>query len=195
MILSDMNNENAKIILIRHAKVEIPRHIPLYAKEIGMFVERYKYAEIDKEKPSLRVNKMLNDSDKIFCSELRRSVDSLALLGKRADVEDRVFNEVEMPYPRFKWFKLYPDIWLILFRALWFLGYSTHSEPFKEAKVRAEKATKKLIDASTSNMTISLLGHGGMNRLIGKELVEQGWRKKSGLGIRNWSYVIFEKVK
>ena len=35
MLLSAMNNEKAKIILIRHAKVEIPRHIPLYAKEMG----------------------------------------------------------------------------------------------------------------------------------------------------------------
>jgi len=193
MLLYIMDNKKVKIILIRDAEVKIPRRIPLYAKEMGKFVERYKYAEIKKEMPSLKINKILNDSDKIFCSELRRSVDSLSLLGKTADVQDGVFNEVETPYPRWKWFKLYPDIWLALFRAMWFRGYSSHSESFKEAKVRVEEAMVKLISSSHTHPTVTLLGHGVMNKLIGKELVNKGWKKKGRLGMKNWSYVIFEK--
>jgi len=173
-----MDNRKVKIILIRDAGVKIPRHIPLYAKEMGKFVERYKYAEIKKEMPSLKINKILNDSDKVFCSELKRSVDSLVLLGKTADVQDRVFNEVETPYPRWKWFKVYPDIWLALFRGLWRLGYSSHSESFKEAKIRAEKATVKLINSSCYHPTVTLLGHTIMNKFIAKALVKKGWKKK-----------------
>jgi len=53
-----MDNKKVRIILIRHAGVKIPRHIPLYAKEMGKFVERYKYAEIKKEQPSLKITKI-----------------------------------------------------------------------------------------------------------------------------------------
>jgi len=193
MLLFIMDNKKVKIILIRDAGVKIPRHIPLYAKEMGKFVERYKYAEIQREKPSLKITKILNDSDKIFCSELKRSVDSLAILDKTADEKDKVFNEVETPYPRWRWFKFYPDIWLTLFKGLWRLGYSSHSESFKEAKSRAKEATVKLIEASHPNSTVTLLGHKVMNRFIAKELVNKGWKKKGGRGMKNWSYVVFEK--
>ena len=193
MLLSEMDNKKVKIILIRHAGVKIPRHIPLYAKEIGKFVERYKYAEIKKEMPSLKITKILNDSDKVFSSNLKRSVDSLALLGKTADVQDGVFNEVELPYCKWRWFKLYPDIWLMLFRTAWLVGYSSHSESFKEAKIRAEDATLKLLKSSTLHPTVTLLGHGVMNKLIGRELVKNGWKKQGGQGMKNWSYMVFEK--
>jgi len=193
MLLFRMDNGKTKIILVRDAGVKIPRHIPLYAKEMGKFVERYKYAEIHREKPSLKITKILNDSDKIFCSELKRSADSLAVLEKTADEQDRVFNEVETPYPRRKWVKVYPDIWLTLFRGLWRLGYASNSESFKEAKARAEKATMKLMDSSHSHPTVTLLGHTVMNRFIAKELVKKGWKKKERWGMRNWSYEVFEK--
>jgi len=193
MLLFRMDNGKVKIILIRDAGVKIPRHIPLYAKEMGKFVERYRYAEIKREKPSLKINKILNDSDKIFCSELKRSVDSLAVLDKTADEQDRVFNEVETPYPRWRWFKLYPDMWLLLFRALWHLGYASHSESLKEAKARAKEASTKLVNSSHTYPTVTLLGHDIMNRFIGKALVKNGWKKQGGRGMKSWSYVVFEK--
>ena len=188
-----MNYEKVKIILIRDSGVKIPRNIPLYAKEIGKFVERYKYAEIKKEMPLLKINYILNNSDKILCSELKRASDLLELLGQTADDKDAVFNEVEMPYPSWKLVKLYPDIWMFFFRTIWFLGYSSHSESFKKAKIRAEEATQKLVKNSSTNHTVALLGHGTMNRFIGKELVKLGWKKKGILGITNWGYVTFEK--
>jgi len=193
MLLFRMDNRKVKIILIRDAGVKIPRSIPLYAKEMGKFVERYKYAEIKKEKPSLKVTKILNDSDKIFSSDLRRSIDSLALLGKSSDEQDGVFNEVEMPYSKRKWIKLYPDMWLTLFKSLWLLGYSSHSESLKEAKVRAEEAMKKLVNSSNSHHTVTLLGHEIINKFIGEALVKNGWKKKGGQGMKNWSYTVFEK--
>ena len=188
-----MSNKKIKIILIRHAEVKITRRIPLYAKEIGKFVERYKYAEIKKEMPLLKINYLLNNSDKIFCSELKQTLDSLALLGQTTYEKDAVFNEVEMPYPRWKGLRLYPNIWLFLFRVTWFLGYSSHSESFKKAKLRATEASTKLVEASSDNPTVTLLGHGFMNKFIAKELLKTGWKRRGGFGVKNWSYVTFEK--
>jgi len=48
-----------------------------------------------------------------------------------------------------------------------------------------------LIEACAENGTVTLLGHGLMNRLIGKELVKRGWKSQGKMGSANWGYGVF----
>lgn len=182
-----------KIVLIRHAEVDIIRDVPIYALEMGEWIDTYNNTRIKSNIPSKNeIDEILKNSDRLCCSGLRRSSDSLALLGKTADEQDTLFDEVGTPYADWRGVKLYPDIWLVLFRVAWFVGYTNRSESFKESKSRAKKATNKLIELCENNATVTLLGHGIMNKLIARELLKIGWKKRGKFGIKNWSYGIFE---
>lgn len=88
--------------------------------------------------------------------------------------------------------KFNPKVWLIFFRILWLFGYSQNCESFKETKLRAKKATEKLIDLSKQHKAIILVGHGIMNRLIRKELILYKWDETKKLKSNNWNYGIFK---
>ena len=47
-------------------------------------------------------------------------------------------------------------------------------------------------DFCKKEATVTLLGHGLMNRLIGKELVRRGWKSQGKMGSDNWDYGMFE---
>ncbi len=88
--------------------------------------------------------------------------------------------------------KLSPNIWLIIFRILWFFGYSRNCESYKDIKQRAKKASSKLIKLSKEHDKIILFGHGVFNRLILKEMISKGWKNTKKLESKNWGYGILE---
>ncbi len=174
------------IILARHAKVIIDNNtIP--AKDMGNFIRKYNEADIEKVLP-LDFPK----ADIYMSSKLKRSIKSIKLLGKKADIIDQSFNEADLPYANLKLIKLPAKIWAIIFRIAWLFGYSNHSESYNDAKKRAILATDILIKHHKNNQTILLIGHGIMNRLILKVLKSRGYilNKKTGSG--NWGYTILQ---
>ena len=91
-----------------------------------------------------------------------------------------------------KYIKLNVKVWLVIFRILWFLGYSKNSESYKTSKQRAQNASKRLIELSKKQNTIVLVGHGVMNKLIGQNLVSNNWKNTKKSKNSNWDYEIFE---
>lgn len=184
-----------KIILIRHAEVDIYKNSFTYAFELKKWVDIYNNAEIKKYFVSKsEISNIFDNSDKIFCSALKRSNDSVALYDKSPDEQDELFNEAGLPYANWRWVKLPLSLWAIVFRIMWIFGYKNNGESFQEAKIRAKKATDKLIVSCDKGSTVTLLGHGLMNRLIGKELVRRGWKSQGKMGTGNWDYGVFEVV-
>jgi len=181
-----------KIILIRHAEVEIDKNTFTYASELKKWLEIYDHAEIKKALVSKdEILNLFNQSDRIFCSTLKRSLDSVALYGKSPDKTDEIFNEAGLPFANWSWVKLPLSLWAVVFRVMWLFGYKNNGESLKVAKARAKKGADRLIEACAKNSTITLLGHGLMNRLIGKELVKRGWKAQSKMGSANWGYGVF----
>jgi len=182
-----------KIILIRHAKVDVDIYTLTYASELNKWLDIYNNTKIKTELVNEEeIRKIFEETDKLFCSKLKRSIDSVALYGKNPDLSDEVFNEAGLPFSNWKVIKLPLVLWSIIFRIMWRFGYSNNGESLKEAKIRAKKGADKLIASCEKDATLTILGHGLMNRLIGKELVKRGWKSQGKMGSDNWDYGVFE---
>jgi len=182
-----------KIILLRHGEVEMENYKYISANQFGEWIDTYNNADIKSEFSSKdEIKVLLNDTDILICSNLKRSIQSAKIFDKVPFETDYIFNEAELPYSNWNLLKLNPKIWLIFFRILWLFGYSKNSESYKDAKQRAKNATEKLIELSSQYKTVVLVGHGVMNKLIQKELVALKWIESKKLQNRNWCFGVFE---
>ncbi|WOE68853.1 phosphoglycerate mutase family protein [Hydrogenimonas thermophila] len=182
-----------KIILLRHGEVDIKDYKNIPADQFGKWIIDYNHSDIKSEFSSKNETKnLLNKTDILICSNLKRSIQSAKIFNKTPFEINDVFNEAELPYSNWHLLKLNPKVWLIFFRILWLLGYSKNCESYKEAKIRAKKATKRLIELSKQNKPVILIGHGIINRLIRKELILQKWNETKKAKNKNWDYGVFE---
>ncbi len=161
----------------------------------GEWLKKYNASGIRQERrPPEELLNLIEDFDVVMSSDLKRALDSAHMLaGSKVIMKNRVFREFELPeskknYPRFT-----PEIWSLIFRILWFFGYSNKSENFSDAKKRIKLSADKLEDLAIKHSDIILVGHGLMNRFIGMELKKQGWRKKRSGGKGYWNYCEFTK--
>jgi broad specificity phosphatase PhoE len=182
-----------KIIIIRHAKVLINKR-KIYANELKSVVEEYDQAPIDEYiENHMELQNLADEVNYFVSSGLRRSVDSLALLGENADVIDEIFAEVESPYTKRKILKLSLYTWGFIFKVLWSLGYTGGSRSYKESKEDALKASFLLEYFAEEHGTVLLLGHGLKNMLIVTVLKSLGWREEKKISLKNWGYGVYEK--
>jgi len=183
----------SKIILLRHGEVAIENYKNISAKEFGKWIVAYNNADIKSEFSSKEeINNLLNKTDILICSNLKRSIRSIEIFNKTPFKTSAIFNEAELPFSNWNLLKLNPTIWLVFFRILWLFGYSQNCESYKQTKQRAKIATQKLIELSKQNKTIILVGHGIMNKLIQKELILKNWHETKKSKNTNWDYGVFE---
>ncbi|WP_112179654.1 MULTISPECIES: phosphoglycerate mutase family protein [Paraliobacillus] len=180
-----------EISIIRHGKSQHTERHKLTCFEFKDWMRKYDSNGVfEKESyPSITLEKV-NMANIVITSDLKRSIDSAALLTKtNENISYSLFRETELPAcpPLLSKIKLNPTIWAILLRVLWFSGYSKECESLKDANVRAEKATQKLIEYATKHDSVVLIGHGFFNRLIAKELKDQGWEGKRRTGLTHWN--------
>jgi len=183
-----------KIILVRHAKVLLTKAKAIHASEMAAFIRAYDTADIDKTEPeSAALEVMVREGAVLACSALKRSVESLGVLGRTPDEVDAVFNEAEVPELHIRWLKLSPKVWLILGRFLSFSGVGLYGKSMQKSRTRAEKAAEKLMALAEEHDSVLLVGHGGMNWLISKVLQRKGWKEEKKPGVKNWDHGIFTR--
>jgi broad specificity phosphatase PhoE len=135
-----------------------------------------------------------NNCDAIICSGLQRSIDSATILnGEKIVLCDALFKEAGLPSAGWKIIKMSPKAWSVLFRVLWLLGYSNHSESIKEVKIRAALATDKLIELATQHHKVLFVGHGIFNRFLVKELIKRGWSGAKSPQSEYWAGDLYKK--
>ena len=184
-----------KIILIRHAKVLIDSNTKIYAKDMQEWIKSYNQANIDTTMPSKEVIELIESANFFVSSTLKRSINSLKLLGKEPNLSSPLFNEADIPPTHGKIIKAKPKHWLMFLRVLMLLGIGKGNTSFKRSKQRAKEASNLLIELAKKHKNIALLGHGGINFLIGKELESKGFKcVKKGGGNSNWSYRVYSKT-
>ncbi len=181
-----------KIILIRHGIVNINDNDKITAKEFGSWIQKYNSANIKDEcNNKNEISKILNESNIIVCSSLKRSIQSIELFDKKASMTNTLFNEAQLPFRSFNFLTLKAKYWLTIFRILWFVGYSKNVESYNKSKIRAKAASSLLVELSKDNNNIVLIGHGIMNKLISKELKALSYKISKNSGNSNWSYLEF----
>lgn len=182
-----------KIILIRHAKVLLDNKQKISASQMKAWVDEYNYAPIDKTKPTQELIALVENADVVLASSLSRASDSLDLIGVVPSEKNSLFDEIDLPSTNGTFIKLYAKTWLILLRLMMLSGFGKQSKVYKESKLRAIRASDYLIDLANVHESVALMGHGGMNWLLGKALLKSGWEcvDQSG-GNKNWGYKVYD---
>lgn len=179
-----------KISLIRHGRSKCIDNYRITCKEFSAWVEKYDYNGVFEENsyPKETIEKIAA-ANIVFTSDLKRAIESANILNRRVEIISLpVFRETELPAPFAKIFglKLNPKMWAVIFRCLWFIGYSKDCESFSYAKKRAEKAAKILVEYAQEHQSVALVGHAFINMLIGKELRKMGWKGKRKTSAKHW---------
>jgi broad specificity phosphatase PhoE len=180
-----------EITLVRHGKSLWDENKPITCQEFKVWVEKYNCHGVfeDKSYPSETLEK-LGIANIVFTSDLKRAIESAKFLNPNLQtISDSLFRETELPTPSAKlWgLKLNSSIWAVILRFLWFCGYSNECESLKDAKRRAEKASKFLVKYANEHNNVVLVGHGFFNMLIGKELRKMGWNGKKTTSSIHWN--------
>ena len=184
-----------KITFVRHAKVDMDSSKSITAKMIKSWEEEYNNAPIIKDFPQDEaLHNAFDEVDYILSSTLRRTQDSIVLLGCSIDESNALFNEAQIPALHGHFVKLKPTSWLILFRLLSLVGFGRWAVTLKETKIQAREASMVLLKLSEEHDKIVLVGHGVMNWLIRKELLASDWQNEGKDAHGNWGMTVLSKV-
>jgi hypothetical protein len=128
-----------RVVLMRHGKPSLPPQKPITSVEFKNWIAAYNLAELcENSKPANNSVEIAKTCNVILCSNLKRSLSSANSLGVTdVNVIDHKLREMEIPWGKIANLKIKPEYWAVIFRILWFFGYSKNSESFKDAKLRA----------------------------------------------------------
>ena len=183
-----------KITFLRHARVDMDSSTPITAKMLKSWEEAYNNAPIIKDIPQNKaLHQIFDEVDYILSSTLRRTQDSIALLGRSVDESNVLFNEAQIPILDGHFIKLKPTSWLVLFRILSLVGFGRWAVTLKETKMQAKDASRVLLEQSKEHDNIILVGHGVMNWLIRKELLASDWKSEGKDAHGNWGMTVLFK--
>lgn len=187
-----------RIILARHGRPEIDleelgKHW-VTANEFGQVVDAYQQCDLmEGELPPTDLVMVASKCSVFLCSTLARSKSSCIALGLREVAEENsAFDEASMPYASWKKVWLPLRTWSVFFRIAWMFGFDRNAQHLRNVTERSNLAAQILIDQAEENGDVLLVGHGIINRLIGRQLGKQHWRMVSSDGDDYWSFTIFE---
>ncbi len=180
-----------QIILIRHAKVNIESSEKIDAASLKKWVEQYDKADIDVESlPSQKTKELVKNADVVLTSVLLRTIDSAKVLGVEIYESNAVFNEADIPDINIPFLKFQPKSWLVIVRVLSLLGFGKAGVSLKASKLQAKEGSKRLLELSKEHDAVVLVGHGGMNWLLCKTLMKEGWTLVEDPCNKNWGMTI-----
>ena len=176
-----------EIVLLRHGKPRIDLNGYLSVKDFKQLVEDYAQSGIQ-DTPDDKLKNKFSDH-LVICSDLVRSMESAKKLDlNNIHLSDVLFKEADLPHFDNNFLKLPVAAWVVLLRVLWLFGFKKNGESFLRAKERSKRAAEQLIGLAEQNEKIIVVGHGLMNRLIGKQLQKKGWVDAERAGKSYWEF-------
>ncbi|MEL6602169.1 MAG: histidine phosphatase family protein [Cyanobacteria bacterium J06614_10] len=164
------------ITLIRHGPPAVSLSQRVRGHQFRQFVERYDAAKISRQaQPPRLARQVMAQADWVFVSNRPRATHTAELLGlPTTPIVDSQFREIEFPVDFPRHFRFSAMTWTVIALTLWRLGYSSRCESLARARQRAQVAVD-LLEGGTQNGSVVLVAHGGINKLISKELRRRGW--------------------
>ncbi|ELY6226781.1 histidine phosphatase family protein [Cronobacter muytjensii] len=182
-----------EIILMRHGRPFLASTGRLMARDMSGWVTEYDRADIGRDVPPPVSRQLAERADWVISSDLPRAVSSLRALDREPVRTDALYREAGLPVYHAGSLRLSPVAWTAIFRGLWLCGMSGEVEPLREAKRRAALAAESLMHLSPKPQgTVLLMGHGMMNRLIARALLQRGCRETHRPGKGYWSAGIYQ---
>ncbi|RLA70371.1 MAG: hypothetical protein DRG09_03400 [Epsilonproteobacteria bacterium] len=180
-----------QIILIRHAKVDIDNTQKIIAASMKNWVKAYDIAELCSEsKPTQKTIDVVKRTDVVVTSALKRAIDSAKVLGTDIYESNALFNEASIPDVHMAFLKFKPKTWLMILRVLLLFGLGKKDASLKASKLQAKEAVKRLLALVDTHESVVLVGHGGMNWLIRKVLMKEGWSLEPNASNKNWGMTV-----
>ena len=187
LLMQILRHNVSTITLIRHGPPAVSLRQRISGHQFRQFVERYDAAKIKRQAfPPSDVAQVMARADWVFASNRPRAMHTAELLGApKVDRVDAQFREIEFPVDFPKHFRFSALTWTVIALTLWRLGYSAQCESFVRAKQRARNAVD-VLEGQTQQGSVVLVAHGGINRLIAKELRQRGWQGPRLPHSRHW---------
>lgn len=180
-----------EIVLLRHGRPRIDTRRRLSAAEFGLWLHAYDAAGLDAAGPpppgALAQAESCNFA---LCSDLPRAIESAGALGRMAR-RDTLFRELGMPRANWRFPRLPPGAWAVLFRLLWLAGYAPATESFGEARERARACAVRLAELAAEHGKVLFVGHGALNWLIAGHLGRMGWAGPPRPSGSHWAFSIY----
>ncbi|NMY70666.1 histidine phosphatase family protein [Pseudomonas sp. WS 5414] len=183
---------NSTIILMRHGQPEGIANDRISALDMQGWIQDYDRSAITAHPAPPSSLQLAASAAVIVSSSAPRALASVQALGLQPTLVDPLFCEAQLPYGPWRQPRLSPITWAVILRILWCCGYSRHVETATAARSRAAAAALQL-QSLTQQGPVLLLGHGWMNRLIGKQLAGAGWRRQERAGSRYWSATVYRR--
>ena len=158
------------------------------------WIAHYDQAEVEPNGVPAASIALASSATHVVASDLPRALSSLRALGLTADAVDALYREAQLPALGWRFPRLPAQLWTVLLRLLWLMGYAGKSESLGIARLRARSAALQLIALAESG-TVLLLGHGIMNRLIASELAELGWSSDTAQRGGYWRAASFHRAR
>ena len=176
---------------MRHGEPRLARGRWIAPMHMGQWIDRYNQSLIkDNDIPAECAMAALSAST-IVASTAPRACSSARALGDLSFMQEEMFTEAELPFVLWRAPWLPPEAWAVIFRLLWLFGYARGADSLTITRQRARAAAERLV-ALAAKGPVLLVGHGIMNRLIGKELQALGWLARNRQGSRYWSMGMYE---
>ena len=180
-----------RITLMRHGEPQLAKGRWIAPLQMGEWIDLYNQSVIkDNDIPAECPAAALAAST-IVASTAPRACSTARALGDLPFTQEAIFTEAELPFALWKAPWLPPEAWAVIFRLLWLCGYARGSDSLTLTRQRAKAAAERLV-ALAAKGPVLLVGHGIMNRLIGKELQTLGWLARNRQGSRYWSMGVYE---
>ncbi|WPD23157.1 MAG: histidine phosphatase family protein [Candidatus Electrothrix scaldis] len=186
-----------EIAILRHGMPEPISEKPITASDFIDWIRRYNESGLSKTShPSQAASAYAQACNVIVSSTLPRSIDSAKTLdAEKLIISDKQFIEAGLPSANWRLLKMSPNIWAMIFRVLWLLGYANNSESLNEAKQRASQAADTLIQLAREQQKVLFVGHGIFNRLLAKELRNRDWSGPRSPGSTHWSFGVYKQLR
>jgi broad specificity phosphatase PhoE len=175
-----------ELIIYRHAQPMVSANNVISGRDFPLWVQRYNASGIgNADFASVK-------EEIVYTSDLPRSKDTGSIIGK-AIITCPLLKEAEIPLIRLPGMRLKAKWWLVIARILWLLGYHARCESLWDTKKRVKAAVDFFESQRSRHQRMVVVGHGFINRMIGKELLRRGWsRKQPRRGHGYLSKMIFE---
>jgi broad specificity phosphatase PhoE len=133
-------------------------------------------------------------SDRIVSSDLPRSRESAHALAEGRPVESLgLIREAGLPALPETELNLPPQVWALVARVGWLVGWSQSTESAARARSRAAAAAEHLTAIAERHGSVLLLGHGIINTLIARQLRAAGWQGPAWPLGTYWTSAVYKR--
>ncbi|WP_277346712.1 histidine phosphatase family protein [Janthinobacterium lividum] len=176
---------------MRHGEPQLAKGRWIAPMQMGKWIDLYNQSLIKEGGIPAECPVAALAASTIVASTAPRACSTARALGDLPFKQEAIFTEAELPFALWKAPCLPPQAWAAIFRILWLCGYARGSDSLTLTRQRARAAAERLV-ALAAKGPVLLVGHGIMNRLIGKELQALGWLARNRQGSRYWSMGVYE---